>query len=330
MAAFEFNQQSNVGFYKAPVSKSLLLFVGSSHVVSHIPSFSNLFKRIFSVTVARPELTSLGGLLRIVASKLVFPDTKSTILALVLIYFFRVFERRFGSLRLSSNLFLCWGLTVSLELALSPFIDLPLSPGPLSIILPLFVPFYYQIPLTSSSQFGPVHISTKSLTYLLGLQLALTSPSTIIASILSLLTGCLVFLTPLSHKFKFPSLVGSLLDKVLGPIIKSGPPTTATGSGLLGATLEIQRTQQAEAIEQQLMRSRAARFNVPIGGRQMRLDEMWRGGGGQNQRRRDVNPSPDMVAVLTDMGFSRDRAEAALIQNNNNIDQATNQLLQDM
>jgi len=78
------------------------------------------------------------------------------------------------------------------------------------------------------------------------------------------------------------------------------------------------------------MRSRAARFNVPIGGRQMRLDEMWRGG--QNERRRDivVDASPEMVAVLTDMGFSRQRAEAALVQNNNDIDQATNQLLQDM
>jgi len=328
MSAFEFNQQSNVGFYQAPVSKSLLVLVGSSHVASHIPSLSNLFKNIFSVTLARPEINSLRGLLRIVASKLVFPDTKSTILALVLIYFFRVFERRFGSLKFSSNLFLCWGLTVSLELALSPLIDLPLSPGPLSIILPLFVPFYYQIPLTSSAQFGPVNVSTKSLTYLLGLQLSLTSSSTIITTLLSLITGCVVFLTPLSHKFKFPSLLASLVDRVFGPIFKSGPPHT--GSSLIGATLEIQRTQQAEAIEQQLMRSRAARFNVPIGGRQMRLDEMWRGG--QNERRRDivVDASPEMVAVLTDMGFSRQRAEAALVQNNNDIDQATNQLLQDM
>jgi len=42
--------------------------------------------------------------LQLVCSKLVYPDTRSTILALFLLYFFRVFERRSGSRRFSAQL----------------------------------------------------------------------------------------------------------------------------------------------------------------------------------------------------------------------------------
>lgn len=118
----------------------------------------------------------------------------------------------------------------------------------------------------------------------------------------------------------------------------SGPPTP--GTGLLGATLEIQRTQQAEALEQQLLRARA-RYNVPVGGRQMRLEELWNqaagGGGGGRARAAAAAPlqgaahaSPVLVATLTDMGFPRERVEEALRQTNNDVDQATNLLLMGM
>jgi len=98
----------------------------------------------------------------------------------------------------------------------------------------------------------------------------------------------------------------------------------------MGATLEIQRTQHAEAVEQQLLRARARQFNVPIGGRQMRLDEMWGQNNPPNQPRQAVEPSPVMIQALTDMGFPRQRVEQALIRSNNDLDQATNLLLNDL
>ena len=80
----------------------------------------------------------------------------------------------------------------------------------------------------------------------------------------------------------------------------------------------------------------------------MRLDELWRG---QAQNNRPhvaaaVQPSPVMVQVetnvllvnillrschqaLTDMGFPRQRVEQALVRTNNDLDQATNILLND-
>ena len=66
----------------------------------------------------------------------------------------------------------------------------------------------------------------------------------------------------------------------------------------------------------------------------MRLDELWRGAqqqpGAPPQRVAAVQPSPALVQALTDMGFPRQRVEAALVRANNDMDHATNMLLNDM
>lgn len=306
-----------------------MFVVGCSHAATHVPSFAVLFRKLFTVP---STIDSVQSLVRVVVSKLIFPDPKNTLLALFLLYFFRVFERRYGSLKYSSTLLLSWTIGVSLELVLTPMLGLPFSLGPLPLIIPLFVPFFLHIPLVSSASFGPVPLSTKSLPYLLGIQLSLSSASSLISSVTSLLAGMVVHCTPLSS-WRLPNFFGSICSTLFSPL-HSGPP--GTGPGLLGATLEIQRTQQAEAMEQQLLRARA-RFNVPVGGRQMRLDELWGQGGGQGRvpQAQAMVPeaqvaSPVLVATLTDMGFPRDRVEAALRQTNNDLDQATNVLLLDM
>ena len=64
----------------------------------------------------------------------------------------------------------------------------------------------------------------------------------------------------------------------------------------------------------------------------MRLEELWNQQGAQGQgqgRAPAVQPSPAMIQVLTDMGFPRQRVEQALVRANNDLDQATNILLND-
>ena len=84
----------------------------------------------------------------------------------------------------------------------------------------------------------------------------------------------------------------------------------------------------------------------------MRLEELWNQAGNQAQPLRQpappVQPSPVMIQVrpqtistrnhlfnnstlqtLTDMGFPRQRVEQALVRANNDLDQATNILLND-
>jgi len=328
------SQLSTAGFYKAPVTKTLMVAVSCSHIATHIPSFAPFFRNVFTVATrvdsVRTLVTKLG---KILVTKVAFPDPKNAILSLFLLYFFRVLERRTGSLKYSSNLALGWTIGVSLELLLCPFAGVPLPPGPLALLIPLFVPFFLHIPLISSASFGPVPISSKTMIYLLGLQLCLTSTSALLGTATSLLAGLAVFCSPLSSVM-FPSWLGSLASILISPLA-SAPPDP--GPGLLGATIEIQRTQQAEAMEQQLLRART-RFHVPpgAGGRQMRLDELWggqgvrrRGGGEPAAQQQAGQPaaSPVLVATLTDMGFPRERVEEALRQTNNDVDQATNLLL---
>ena len=195
---------------------------------------------------------------------MIFPDTRSTVLVCFLIYFFRIFERRSGSLKFSSNICLSMLLGLSLDLLLSPLLPIDwsplLTPGPLYLVLPLFVPYYLNIP-TKSGPLGPISVSNKAITYLVGLQIGLSSPFTMMTSLVSLVVGGAVHCSRLS-KLLLPSMLGELSNSLLGWIISSSPPPAPSPTSPMGATLEIQRTQQAEAMEQQLLRARARQFNV--------------------------------------------------------------------
>ena len=116
-----------------------------------------------------------------------------------------MFERRSGSLKFSSNLMMSFTCTVILELSVAWYTGL-YQPGPLALVLPLFVPYYLHIPVLSSAMFGQVSVSSKSLTYLLGLQLAAASPDHLVASLCSLLAG-IVYATPLVNKFRLVQLL---------------------------------------------------------------------------------------------------------------------------
>lgn len=323
------NMHSNAGFYKAPVCKSLMVYIGCSHAATHVPAFAPFFRKMFTESIG---IESVKSFLRLVASKLVFPDTRSTVLVCLLVYLFRSLERRSGSLRFCSQLCLGWLLGLSLELVLAPALPGPwsplLTPGPLALVLPLFVPYYLHIPTGVKEA---VAVSTKSFTYLLGLQVAASSASGLVSCVLCLGVGAAVHCSALS-RLRLPASLGWLGGLLLGWLHSAPPPAPAQP---MGATLEVQRTQHAEAVEQQLLRARARQFNVPIGGRQMRLDELWRGAqqqqpGAPPQRAAAVQPSPALVQALTDMGFPRQRVEAALVRANNDMDHATNMLLNDM
>ena len=291
-----------------------MIYVGCSHGLTHVPSFAPVFRKIFTgrksnfyeflqlnLFTESVGLESGKSFVRLVSSKLIFPDTRSTVLVCFLLYFFRVLERRSGSLKFSSHLTLSWLLGLSLDLLMSPALSDQwsslLTPGPLSLVLPLYVPYYLTIPLVTPSHMGPFSVSTKSLTYLLGLQLAASSTNSLVTTALCLGVGTLVYCTSLSS-FRLPSLLASVSSSLFG-WLESSPPSPP--SQPMGATLEIQRTQHAEAVEQQLIRARARQFNVPVGGRQMRLEEMWRGAQNNAAQPRPapaaVQPSPVMVQV---------------------------------
>ena len=56
------------------------------------------------------------------------------------------------------------------------------------MILPLFVPYYNEIPQVSGTTFGGISVSAKSMNYILGLQVIASSSSNIIIGLSSIVS----------------------------------------------------------------------------------------------------------------------------------------------
>jgi UBA/TS-N domain len=158
-----------------------------------------------------------------------------------------------------------------------------------------------------------------------------------------------------------PRWIARACDITLGRLLVSSSPV----DGPMGATLELQRQEQMERLEQQMLlqRSRDARRQNIGQGYAERLvgpEAMWGDHLVNGARRQRVNafnpmsnalslssisclthyfspvnrpqeeaPSEENVNFLTGMGFSRERVVRALQTTGNNVEAATNLLLQD-
>ncbi|XP_009945626.1 PREDICTED: ubiquitin-associated domain-containing protein 2, partial [Leptosomus discolor] len=138
-----------------------------------------------------------------------------------------------------------------------------------------------------------------------------------------------------------PSWVAKVFSWTLEPIFSSAEPTNEVRVGM-GATVDIQRQQRMELLDRQIMMSQVA---------QMRRQRQQQGGminwnrlfpplrhrhnaNYQHHRpsEQDTPPptevSEEQVARLMEMGFSRGDALEALRASNNDLNVATNFLLQ--
>uniref|UniRef100_A0A2K6UST2 Ubiquitin-associated domain-containing protein 2 n=1 Tax=Saimiri boliviensis boliviensis TaxID=39432 RepID=A0A2K6UST2_SAIBB len=216
----------------------------------------------------------------------------------------------------------------------------------LAPVFALFVPFYCSIPRVQVAQIlGPLSITNKTLIYILGLQLFTSGSYIWIVAI-----SGLVSISGLCYDSKMfqvhqvlciPSWMAKFFSWTLEPIFSSSEPTSEARIGM-GATLDIQRQQRMELLDRQLMFSQFAQ------GRRQRQQQ----GGMINwnrlfpplRQRQNVNyqggqqsepavPPPlevseEQVARLMEMGFSRGDALEALRASNNDLNVATNFLLQ--
>merc|ERR1712062_52900 len=94
---------------------------------------------------------------------------------------------------------------------------------------------------------------------------------------------------------------------MFGWIVNSSPPE----EGAIGATLEIQRSQQMEAIEQQFMQQQNRVTHRMPNARRIPAPE----------------PTEANITTLVDMGFPRERAIEALREAHNDLSTATAILL---
>ncbi|XP_074009651.1 ubiquitin-associated domain-containing protein 2 [Numenius arquata] len=219
-----------------------------------------------------------------------------------------------------------------------------LPSGFLGPVFALFVPFYSSIPRVQVTQvLGHFSITNKTLVYILGLQL-LTSGSYIWILALSGLVSGICYNSSILKIHRIlcvPSWVAKIFSWTLEPIFSSAEPTNEVRVGM-GATVDIQRQQRMELLDRQIMMSQVA---------QMRRQRQQQGGminwnrlfpplrHRHNANYQDHRPSEqdtppptevseEQVARLMEMGFSRGDALEALRASNNDLNVATNFLLQ--
>ncbi|XP_033616852.1 ubiquitin-associated domain-containing protein 2 isoform X3 [Fukomys damarensis] len=219
-----------------------------------------------------------------------------------------------------------------------------LPSGFLAPVFALFVPFYCSIPRVQVAQIlGPLSITNKTLIYILGLQLFTSGSYIWIVAISGLISGLCYDskMFQVHQVLCVPSWMAQFLSWTLEPIFSSSEPSTEARIGM-GATVDIQRQQRMEQLDRQLMLSQfaqARRQRQQQGGminwnrlfpplRQRRNINYQDGRQAEQQASPPLEVSEEQVARLMEMGFSRGDALEALRASNNDLNVATNFLLQ--
>lgn len=239
---------------------------------------------------------------KLIVSVFAFSSTPELMFGLYLLYYFRVFERQIGSNKYS--VFIMFSIIVSLLfeiLALSlfkePTLNL-LTSGPYGLIFSSFVPFYFDIPISTRYHVFGIRFTDKSFIYLAGLQLLLSSwKRSILPGICGILAGSLYRLNFFHiRKMKFPEFISSFFSRLSSP---------ATGSSSTAAP------------------SRNILGNAPsYAGRQVE------GNYPSSMGAATIEPPEDAIATLVSMGFDRNSARQALVHARNDVNAATNILLE--
>ncbi|XP_069904771.1 ubiquitin-associated domain-containing protein 2 isoform X1 [Oryctolagus cuniculus] len=214
----------------------------------------------------------------------------------------------------------------------------------LAPVFALFVPFYCSIPRVQVAQIlGPLSITNKTLIYILGLQLFTSGSYIWIVAISGLVSGMCYDskMLQVHQVLRVPSWMAKFFSRTLEPIFSSSEPTSEARIGM-GATVDIQRQQRMELLDRQLMLSQFAqvrqqrqqqggminwnRLFPPL--RQRRNINFPDGRRSEQQASPPLEVSEEQVARLMEMGFSRGDALEALRASNNDLNVATNFLLQ--
>ncbi|KAL3715690.1 hypothetical protein ACJRO7_007430 [Eucalyptus globulus] len=279
------------GFNNAPVSRAFIVATGAFTV------FFGIRDRANKLGVSYQDIFQKMQMWKLIPAIFAFSSTPELIFGLYLLYYFRIFERQIGS-----NKFLVFSLfstivSMVLQVLTLAVVNVPssnlVSSGPYAVIFALFVPFFFDIPVSTRFRVLGISFSDKSFIYLAGLQLLLSSwKRSILPGICGILAGSLYRLNVFRiRKAKFPAPISSFFSRL---------PGLSTGSARVSPTRNVVGNIPSFASHQRNHTS------VPS----------------------TVEPSEESVATLVSMGFDRNSARQALAQARNDVNTATNILLE--
>ncbi|XP_075056049.1 ubiquitin-associated domain-containing protein 2 [Mixophyes fleayi] len=329
------------GLYKASLSKGLLLVPGTLSILLAL-----LFQQQQSFFVYDLQaIKDRFQIWRLISGRIVCLDLKDTFCSSLLIYNFRTLERRFGTQKFTSYLLGSWILSALFDFLFVEVVQVvagitlsTLPSGFLAPVFGLFVPFYCSVPRVPLAHiFGWFPITNKTLVYIVGLQLLTSSPYMLVVAVSGLISGFCYNKDVLNVQqiLCVPNWVAEIFSRTVEPIFSSIEPASEARVGM-GATVDIQRQQRIELLDQQMMLSQISQ----LGRRRQdqggmfgwnRLFQPLRQQRAVNHAEPQAPPPPapeEQVAQLMEMGFSRADVLTALRASNNDINLATNFLLQ--
>ncbi|CAA3032182.1 rhomboid 20 [Olea europaea subsp. europaea] len=156
------------GFNNAPVTRTIIIATALLTILFGIQgrsgnvgwSYQDIFKKL--------------QIWKLIASVFAFSSTPELLFGIYLLYYFRMFERQIGSNKYS--VFILFSVIVSLLLEIlalkllkDPSLTI-LTSGPYGLIFSSFIPFYFDIPVSTRFRVFSLHFSDKTFIYLAGLQ----------------------------------------------------------------------------------------------------------------------------------------------------------------
>ncbi|KAI8547905.1 hypothetical protein RHMOL_Rhmol07G0231700 [Rhododendron molle] len=197
-----------------------------------------------------------------------------------------------------------------------------LTSGPYGVIFSSFVPFYLDIPVSTRFRVFGLRFTDKSFIYLAGLQLLLSSwKRSILPGICGILAGALYRLNVLHiRRLKFPDFVASFFSRLSWPSM--GSTVTAAPSRNVPRNIPSYAVRQVEAIEEkEVIVVNLKQWGIPSAcSRQASYPAA--------PLASTAEPAEDSIATLVSMGFDRSSARQALIHARNDLNAATNILLE--
>ncbi|RDD46050.1 Ubiquitin-associated domain-containing protein 2 [Trichoplax sp. H2] len=246
----------------APVTKTLLIVTTTTSL-----AVTNLFPQLIqNLNLDLSAIVSKLELWRLFTSATIYSRPIDIIYGTILLYNFRLFERRYGTAKFLSYLIAVFGLSSLFQLILlmlfkhqQTIMDFPT--GPYCWIYGLLVCYYREIPKLSSSTFS---LSDKSLLYLLSLQFLSQSRGSIFVGLSGMLAGIIArFKLNWFHQIlRFPDSVYRFCHTYLGRILYSSAPLADSPENPMGATVEIQRSQYLDEVEAQITRAQIRQFGM--------------------------------------------------------------------
>ncbi|XP_057546034.1 rhomboid-like protein 20 [Amaranthus tricolor] len=282
------------GFNNAPVTRAVIIFSALFTVFFGLQGRSNKIGLSYLDIFQKPQLW------KVIVSTFAFTSTPEMMFGLYLLYYFRVFERQIGSNKYS--VFILFSLAVSFllgsfTLALLRDPKALITSGPYGLIFASFVPFFFDIPVSTRFRVFGSRFSDKSFIYLAGLQLLLSSwKRSILPGICGIIAGSLYRMNIFYiRRAKLPDFIASLFSRLSW--LSTSSPSSANGIRSVSSSAPSYAGRQVER-----------NFSAPLVG--------------------PIEPSEESIAMLVSMGFNQDSARQALVQARNDVNVATNILLE--